>query len=157
MYSIRVQSEPLNPNKEVDQLRGEDSTIGAVVSFIGLMRDFNDGDRVDQLFLEHYPGMTERALDKIVALAAERWTLQGCRVVHRIGALKPAEPIVLVAVASHHRREAFRACEFIIDYLKTQAPFWKKESTERGNRWVDERESDDVACLKWSEKGETLS
>jgi molybdopterin synthase catalytic subunit len=156
MYSIRVQSEPLNPNQEVDQLRGEDSAVGAVVSFIGLMRDFNDGERVDHLFLEHYPGMTERALEKIVALAADRWILQGCRVVHRIGALKPTEPIVLVAVASCHRRDAFRACEFIIDYLKTKAPLWKKESTETGNRWVDARESDVEACLKWSEEKETL-
>lgn len=151
MYSIRVQSEPLDPNREIELLRGEDPAIGAVVSFIGLMRDLNDGSRVDSLFLEHYPGMTERALEQIVKLAFERWSLQGCRVVHRVGLLKPTEPIVLVAVASAHRKEAFRGCEFIIDFLKTQAPFWKKESTDEGERWVDARESDDEAIRQWSE------
>jgi molybdopterin synthase catalytic subunit len=150
MYTIRVQSEPLDPNREIELLRGEDPAIGAVVSFIGLMRDLNDGARVDSLFLEHYPGMTEKALEQIVKLAFERWNLQGCRVVHRVGLLKPTEPIVLVAVASSHRKEAFCGCEFIIDFLKTQAPFWKKESTEEGERWVDARESDDEAIRQWS-------
>ena len=150
MQRVRVQSEPFDPNREVDELRGENPAIGAVVTFIGLMRDLNDGARVERLFLEHYPGMTEKALKEIVAEAAERWTLQECRVVHRVGELSPTEPIVLVAVASAHRKEAFQACEFIIDYLKTKAPFWKRESTPDGARWVDARESDDDASRKWS-------
>ena len=153
MQSVRVQSEPFDPNREVDQLRGQNPSIGAVVTFIGLMRDLNDGAKVQRLFLEHYPGMTEKALNEIVAEAAERWTLQGCRVVHRVGELSPTEPIVLVAVASSHRKEAFQACEFIIDYLKTKAPFWKKESTDSGVRWVDAREHDDEACHRWSRGG----
>ncbi|MBW9257478.1 MAG: molybdopterin synthase catalytic subunit MoaE [Candidatus Thiodiazotropha sp. (ex. Lucinisca nassula)] len=153
MYTIRVDSEPFDPNHEVDLLRGEDPAIGAVVSFIGLMRDLNEGDRVDNMFLEHYPGMTENALEQIVKLAFERWQLQGCRVVHRVGELKPTDPIVLVTVASAHRKEAFQACEFIIDYLKTQAPFWKKEATENGERWVDARDSDDEAIRQWSQAG----
>ncbi|MES9941223.1 MAG: molybdopterin synthase catalytic subunit MoaE [Candidatus Thiodiazotropha sp. 6PLUC2] len=152
MFSISIESEPFDPNLEVDLLRGDNPAIGAVVSFVGLMRDLNDGDRVDHLFLEHYPGMTEKALEKIVSVAFERWSLQGCRVVHRVGALKPTDPIVLVAVASSHRKEAFKACEFIIDYLKTQAPFWKKEATENGERWVDARQSDDEAIRQWSEE-----
>jgi molybdopterin synthase catalytic subunit len=152
MFSIRIDSEPFDPNREVDLLRADNPSIGAVVSFIGLMRDLNDGDHVDHLFLEHYPGMTEKALEKIVSIASERWTLEGCRVVHRVGALNPTDPIVLVVVASSHRKEAFDACEFIIDYLKTQAPFWKKESTDKGERWVDARESDDEAIRQWSEK-----
>ncbi|MES9979480.1 MAG: molybdenum cofactor biosynthesis protein MoaE, partial [Candidatus Thiodiazotropha sp. 6PLUC5] len=109
MFSISIESEPFDPNLEVDLLRGDNPAIGAVVSFVGLMRDLNDGDRVDHLFLEHYPGMTEKALEKIVSVAFERWSLQGCRVVHRVGALKPTDPIVLVAVASSHRKEAFKA------------------------------------------------
>ncbi|MES9832349.1 MAG: molybdopterin synthase catalytic subunit MoaE [Candidatus Thiodiazotropha sp. DIVDIV] len=151
MFSISIESEPFDPNREVDLLRGDNPAIGAVVSFVGLMRDLNQGEQVDHLYLEHYPGMTEKALEKIVAVAFERWTLQGCRVVHRVGALKPTDPIVLVAVASSHRKEAFQACEFIIDYLKTQAPFWKKEATGNGERWVDARESDDEAIRQWSE------
>ncbi|MCU7890667.1 MAG: molybdopterin synthase catalytic subunit MoaE [Candidatus Thiodiazotropha sp. (ex Ustalcina ferruginea)] len=149
MNSIRVQVEPFDPNHEVDLLRDNDPSIGAVVTFIGLMRDINEGDKVSRLFLEHYPGMTERALQEIVDEANSRWELQHCRVVHRVGDLRPTDPIVLVAVASLHRKEAFMACEFIIDYLKTKAPFWKKESTPDGERWVDARESDDKASLHW--------
>ncbi|MCU7930069.1 MAG: molybdopterin synthase catalytic subunit MoaE [Candidatus Thiodiazotropha sp. (ex Codakia rugifera)] len=149
MNNIRVQSEPFDPNQEVDLLRDNDPSIGAVVTFIGLMRDINEGDKVSRLFLEHYPGMTERALQEIVAEANARWELQHCRVVHRVGDLRPTDPIVLVAVASLHRKEAFMACEFIIDYLKTKAPFWKKESTPDGERWVDARESDDKATQHW--------
>ncbi|MEJ2619873.1 MAG: molybdopterin synthase catalytic subunit MoaE [Candidatus Thiodiazotropha sp.] len=153
MYTIRVDSEPFDPNHEVDLLRGEDPAIGAVVSFVGLMRDLNEGERVERMFLEHYPGMTENALEQIVKQAFERWQLQACRVVHRVGELKPTEPIVLVAVASAHRKEAFQGCEYIIDYLKTQAPFWKKETTENGERWVDARDSDDQAIRQWSADG----
>lgn len=146
---VHVQSEPLDPHREVDQLRADNPKIGAVVSFIGLMRDMNEGDKVDRLFLEHYPGMTEKALLKIVEEASRRWDLQGCRVVHRVGEMLPTDPIVVVVVASSHRKEAFLGCEFVIDYLKTQAPFWKKELTEGGERWVDARISDDEAEEKW--------
>ncbi|MEW8362058.1 MAG: molybdenum cofactor biosynthesis protein MoaE, partial [Candidatus Thiodiazotropha sp.] len=137
MDSVSIRAEPFDPNREVELLRGNDPSIGALVTFIGLMRDINEGDRIERLYLEHYPGMTERALQEIVDEANSRWDIQHCRVVHRVGALLPTDPIVLVAVASRHRKEAFRACEFIIDYLKTRAPFWKKETTAEGERWVD--------------------
>ena len=149
MIHVRVQSAPLDPHQEVELLRAENPSIGAIVSFIGLMRDINEGDRVDGMFLEHYPGMTEKALQKIVEEAVRRWDLDGCRVVHRVGEMHPADPIVVVAVASRHRKEAFLGCEFVIDYLKTQAPFWKKELTDGGERWVDARVSDDEAEKKW--------
>jgi molybdopterin synthase catalytic subunit len=147
--SVSIQAAPVDPNQEVDRLRGSDPSIGAIVTFIGLMRDINEGVRVDALYLEHYPGMTEHALQQIVDEANSRWEIQHCRVVHRVGALLPSDPIVLVAVASQHRKEAFLACEFIIDYLKTRATFWKKERTVQGERWVDARESDDQASLRW--------
>ncbi len=153
MNSVSIQAEPFDPSREVELLCANDASIGAVVTFIGLMRDINEGDRVERLFLEHYPGMTEHALQQIVDEASRRWEIQHVRVVHRVGALQPTDPIVLVAVASCHRKEAFRACEFIIDYLKTRAPFWKKETTPEGERWVDARESDDTATLMW-EKGD---
>jgi molybdopterin synthase catalytic subunit len=146
---VRVQDQPLDPHREVDLLRADNPGIGAVVSFIGLMRDLNDGDRVQRLYLEHYPGMTERALQKIAEEAVQRWELMGCRVVHRVGEMCPTDPIVVVAVAGQHRKEAFLGCEFVIDYLKTQAPFWKKETTEQGERWVDARVSDDEAEQRW--------
>ena len=149
MNEIRIQFDRLDPYAEVDALRAENPAIGAVVNFIGLMRDFNEGDQVNKMTLEHYPGMTEKALGKIVDEACERWDLMGVRVVHRVGELNPLDPIVLVAVASAHRGEAFKACEFIIDYLKTRAPFWKKESTAEGERWVDARHSDDEAEARW--------
>ncbi|WP_316366803.1 molybdopterin synthase catalytic subunit MoaE [Candidatus Thiodiazotropha sp. CDECU1] len=149
MNNITIQADPFDPNHEVDLLRGNDSSIGAVVTFIGLMRDINEGERVEKLTLEHYPGMTEHALQQIVDEAGSRWEIQHCRVVHRVGVLLPTDPIVLVAVASRHRKQAFKACEFIIDYLKTRAPFWKKETTPEGDRWVDARESDDEATLQW--------
>jgi molybdopterin synthase catalytic subunit len=146
---VRVQDQPLDPNREVDLLRADNPGIGAVVSFIGLMRDLNDGDRVQRLYLEHYPGMTERALQKIAEEAVQRWELMGCRVVHRVGEMCPTDPIVVVAVAGQHRKEAFLGCEFVIDYLKTRAPLWKKETTEQGERWVDARVSDDEAEQRW--------
>jgi molybdopterin synthase catalytic subunit len=149
MKEIRVQFDTLDPYKEIDALRADNKAIGAVVNFIGLMRDFNEGDTVSQMSLEHYPGMTEKALDKIVEEACQRWDLMGVRVIHRVGDLDPLDPIVLVAVASAHRGEAFKACEFIIDYLKTRAPFWKKETTAEGERWVDARHTDDEAEARW--------
>jgi molybdopterin synthase catalytic subunit len=117
------------------------------------MRDINDGESVEHLYLEHYPGMTEKALQKIAEEAVERWQLEGCRVVHRVGEMAPCEPIVVVAVAAQHRKSAFLGCEFVIDYLKTRAPFWKKEKTQNGERWVDARDTDDEAEKKWQIDG----
>jgi molybdopterin synthase catalytic subunit len=119
------------------------------VTFVGLMRDMNEGDRIDRMSLEHYPGMTEKALIAIAEEAAGRWEVKGIRVIHRVGVLKPQDPIVLVAVTGAHRGEAFRACEFLIDYLKTRAPFWKKEITDGGERWVDARATDVDAAERW--------
>jgi molybdopterin synthase catalytic subunit len=146
---IRVQQQAFDIAAELDALRAGNSAIGAVVSFVGLMRDMNEGDQVATMTLEHYPGMTEKALEKIVAEADQRWALMGIRVIHRVGELRPTDPIVIVAVASAHRGEAFQACEFIIDYLKTRAPFWKKEKTSEGERWVDARHTDDRAEKRW--------
>jgi molybdopterin synthase catalytic subunit len=148
---IRIQSEIFDPAREERRLRRGNPRVGAVVSFLGLMRDINDGDAVKAMTLEHYPGMTEKALTAIVDEAARRWDLEGIRVIHRIGELLPEEPIVLVMTASRHRGEAFRACEFVIDYLKTRAPFWKKESTDEGDRWVDARHSDKDAESRWDD------
>lgn len=149
MHSVRVQADPFDPAAEIEALRAGNPQIGAVVAFLGLMRDLNEGERVEAMTLEHYPGMTEKALESIVAEAAGRWPLEAVRVVHRVGALRPEEPIVLVAVASRHRGEAFRACEFVIDYLKTRAPFWKKERVAGGERWVAARHGDAEAERRW--------
>jgi molybdopterin synthase catalytic subunit len=123
-----------------------------VASFIGVARDVNDGEHVTALTLEHYPGMTERALEDICAQARKRWNIIDILVVHRIGQLKPADQIVLVVVASAHRGEAFAACEFVMDYLKTEAPFWKKEATSAGERWVEARSGDDEARARWERR-----
>lgn len=149
MIHIRVQAEPLDPHREVDLLRADNPRIGALVSFIGLMRDISEGERIERLFLEHYPGMTEKALREIAEEAVQRWDLEGCRVVHRVGEMTPTEPIVVVVTAARHRKSAFQGCEFVIDYLKTRAPFWKKETTPGGERWVAARVSDDEAEEKW--------
>jgi molybdopterin synthase catalytic subunit len=148
---VRVQQEDFDLGAEVARLRSGDPRIGAVVTFVGTVRDLNEGAKVAELELEHYPGMTERALQDIVEQARSRWPLYGALVVHRIGPMQPMEQIVLVAVSSAHRGEAFAACEFIMDYLKTEAPFWKKERTPDGARWVDARVSDDAAKAKWAE------
>ncbi len=152
MESILVTTEPFDPHAESAALHARNPAVGAVVDFIGWMRDFNEGDPVTAMTLEHYPGMTEKALQRIVAEAESRWDLLGVRIVHRVGELKPSEPIVLVAVASAHRGDAFRACEFLIDYLKTRAPFWKKETTRDGERWVQARHSDRAAEARWKEE-----
>jgi len=146
---IAVQTDCFDPAREERLLREGNPRIGAVVTFLGLMRDINDDDKISTMTLEHYPGMTEKALDAIVEEAGERWDLEGIRVIHRVGELLPEDPIVLVMVGSRHRGEAFRACEFVIDYLKTRAPFWKKEQTAKGERWVDARHSDKDAEAKW--------
>jgi molybdopterin synthase catalytic subunit len=151
--TVRVQREDFDAGAEIARLRGSDPRVGALASFIGVARDVNDGDRVDTLTLEHYPGMTERALEDICAQARKRWNIIDILVVHRIGDLKPTDQIVLVVVASAHRGEAFAACEFVMDYLKTEAPFWKKEATSAGERWVEARSGDDEARARW-EQGE---
>ncbi len=150
MNQIRIQSEPFDIAAIQEEMRTANPAIGAVVAFLGQMRDINEGDQVSSMTLEHYPGMTEKALQAIVDEADQRWELMGVRVVHLVGELQPLDPIVLVAVASSHRGEAFQACEFIIDYLKTRAPFWKKESTADGERWVDARHGDSDAEERWS-------
>jgi molybdopterin synthase catalytic subunit len=145
---VRIQEGEFDVNAELARLRA-DPRVGAVACFIGVVRDLNDGDSVASMTLEHYPGMTEKALEAIVAQARERWDLYEVLVVHRVGKLRPTDPIVLVIVTSAHRGAAFAACEFVMDYLKTEAPFWKKEATPTGTRWVDARESDDAARERW--------
>jgi molybdopterin synthase catalytic subunit len=146
---VRIQAEDFDAGAEIAALRRGNPGIGAVASFIGVCRDANDGDAVSTMTLEHYPGMTEKALEKIVAEARERWKVTDVLVVHRVGELKPTDQIVLVVVAGGHRGDAFAACEFVMDYLKTKAPFWKKEQTPRGARWVEARLSDDDAAQRW--------
>ena len=148
--TVRVQTADFDIGAEIAAMRRGNPKVGAVASFIGLVRDLNDGDAVAVLTLEHYPGMTEKALEKIVAEARSRWNIYDALVIHRIGTLKPGDQIVLVVVTGAHRGEAFQACEFLMDYLKTRAPFWKKEATPEGSRWVDARESDDAAADRWS-------
>ena len=148
--AIRVQTEDFDLTTEIAQLRADTPKVGAIVNFVGVVRDLNDGEQVAEMELEHYPGMTEKALEDIVLQAKARWDLFDALVIHRVGPLKPLDQIVLVAVTSAHRGEAFAACEFIIDYLKTNAPFWKKEQTPQGARWVDARVSDDEATQKWA-------
>jgi len=146
---VRVQTSDFDVSHEVATLRAGDARVGAVAVFIGMVRDVNQSSEVATLTLEHYPGMTEKALAAIVDDAKARWDIADALVIHRVGALQPADQIVLVAVTSAHRGEAFAACEFIIDYLKTRAPFWKKEDTPTGARWVEARASDDDAAARW--------
>jgi len=146
---ILVQSEDFDLGAEVAAISGGRTDIGAIASFVGLARDMNEGSGVQAMTLEHYPGMTEKALATLDEEANARWALLDVTVIHRVGRLLPGDPIVLVAVASSHRGEAFAACEFIMDYLKTRAPFWKKEETPDGERWVDARASDDAAAQRW--------
>ncbi|NJD24295.1 MAG: molybdopterin synthase catalytic subunit MoaE [Betaproteobacteria bacterium] len=147
--TVRVQEADFDLNAELTALRAGDPRIGALASFVGLVRDINDGAGVSEMTLEHYPGMTEKALEAIVAEAKGRWDIYGALVIHRVGPLRPCDQIVLVAVTSAHRGEAFAACEFIMDHLKTRAPFWKRETTPEGARWVDARDSDDSAAARW--------
>ena len=147
---VRVQTEDFDVGAEIAALRRANPKVGAVASFIGVVRDLNEGDRVATLTLEHYPGMTEKSLQAIVDEAKSRWDIFDALVVHRVGELQPLDQIVLVVVTSAHRGESFAACEFIMDYLKTRAPFWKKEQTPDGPRWVDARSVDDAAAERWS-------
>jgi molybdopterin synthase catalytic subunit len=146
---IRIQTEDFDVARELAALRAGKLSVGAVVAFIGTVRDINEDSRIATMTLEHYPGMTEKALAAIVDAAKARWDIVDAVVIHRIGALAPADQIVLVGVAGAHRGEAFAACEFIIDYLKTRAPFWKKEDTSAGARWVEARATDDEAAARW--------
>lgn len=150
--SISVQEADFDVGAEIAALAAGDARAGAVASFVGLVRDVNDGTGVSEMTLEHYPGMTEKALEAIAAEAKARWDIYAVRVIHRVGRLLPCERIVLVAVSSAHRGEAFAACEFIMDYLKTRAPFWKREVTPDGARWVDARESDDSSAARWTDE-----
>lgn len=147
--AVRVQEADFDVGAELAALRQGDARIGAIASFVGVVRDVNDGSGVCEMTLEHYPGMTEKALAAIVDDARVRWNIFDALVIHRVGRLQPTDQIVLVAVCGAHRGEAFAACEFIMDYLKTRAPFWKREVTPEGARWVDARETDTAAAERW--------
>ena len=147
--TVRVQAEDFDISREIAALRRDNPRIGAIASFIGVVRDLNDGDSVAEMTLEHYPGMTEKSIEAIIAQARARWDMMDALVIHRIGTLKPLDQIVLVVVSSAHRGDAFAACEFVMDFLKTRAPFWKKEQTGKGARWVDARAADDAAAERW--------
>ncbi len=149
MPTIRIQADDFDLTHEQSLIRERHRHVGAIASFVGVVRDINDGQGVSAMTLEHYPGMTEKALTNIVGDAASRWNVIDATVIHRIGTMQPTDQIVLVMVASAHRGDAFAACEFIMDFLKTDAPFWKKEQTASGNRWVDARVSDESARQKW--------
>ncbi len=146
---VIVQTADFDLGAEVAALRANDAGIGAVASFVGTVRDRNDGVGISSMELEHYPGMTERAIESMIDEAIHRFDICGARVIHRVGLLQPQDQIMMVAVISAHRGQAFQACEFLMDYLKTQAPFWKKEQTPEGARWVDARSSDDAAIARW--------
>ena len=146
---VSIQTQDFDVSAELAALRAQDARVGAVCCFVGTVRDRNAGDAVASMELEHYPGMTEKSIEAMIDAALARFALYGVRVIHRVGLLQPLEQIVLVAVTSAHRGESFQACEFLMDYLKTQAPFWKKEQTPQGARWVDARVSDDAAMARW--------
>jgi molybdopterin synthase catalytic subunit len=146
---VSVQLEDFDLSTEIAALRESDKRVGAVCSFVGTVRDRNEGDQVATLELEHYPGMTEKAIEAMIDAAMARFDIFATRVIHRVGLLQPLDQIVMVAVTSAHRGESFQACEYLMDYLKTQAPFWKKEETSGGARWVDARVSDDAALARW--------
>lgn len=150
--TVRIQMADFDLGAEIAALRAGRQDVGAVASFVGLVRDVNDGARVGGMTLEHYPGMTERSIEAIVKEAGSRWNIMDALVIHRVGRLEPTDQIVLVAVSGAHRGETFSACEFIMDYLKTRAPFWKKEETAEGTRWVDARASDEEAADRWMRK-----
>ncbi len=146
---VFIQTQDFDLQAEIAALRGQDARVGAVCSFIGTVRDRNDGSTIASMELEHYPGMTEKAIEAMIDEAYRRFDILGARVIHRVGLLQPLDQIMMVAVISAHRGESFQACEFLMDYLKTQAPFWKKEETPEGARWVDARVADDKALARW--------
>ena len=151
LFTVRVQTEPFDFGQEYESFLAGDRAAGAVASFVGRVRETNDNDEIKTLELEHYPGMTEKVMLEVLQQAQERWPLLGARVIHRVGALKPADNIVLVLTASAHRHAALDACAFIMDHLKTRATFWKKETTPDGQRWVKGRASDQQAQARWHE------
>ena len=151
--NVRIQTADFDVGAEIAALRRGNPKVGAVASFVGVVRDVNDGDAVAEMTLEHYPGMTEKAIEEIIVQAKGRWKVLDALVIHRVGTLKPADQIVLVVVTSGHRGDAFAACEFIMDYLKTRAPFWKKERAGGATRWVEARATDDIAAERWRLKG----
>ena len=146
---VSIQTQDFDLSAEVARLRASQKGVGAVCTFVGTVRDRNGDQRISTMELEHYPGMTEKSIEAMIDEAFKRFDIFGARVIHRVGLLQPLDQIVLVAVTSAHRGESFQACEFLMDYLKTQAPFWKKEATPEGARWVDARVSDDAALAKW--------
>ena len=146
---VAIQAEDFDLSTEIAALRAGNPAVGAVCSFVGTVRDRNDGDAVASMELEHYPGMTEKSIEAMIDEAHQRFDILGARVVHRVGLLQPLDQIMMVAVVSAHRGQSFQACEFLMDYLKTQAPFWKKEQTPDGARWVDARVDDDAALQRW--------
>ena len=148
-FSVSIQTQDFDVSQELAALRAGDARVGAVCAFLGTVRERNDGSAVASMELEHYPGMTEKAISAMMAEAQKRFDIYAARVIHRVGLLHPEDQIVWVAVTSAHRGESFKACEFLMDYLKTQAPFWKKEVTPEGARWVDARLSDDQALARW--------
>lgn len=147
--TVSIQTQDFDVSQELSALRQGDARVGAVCSFVGTVRERNEGSQVSSMELEHYPGMTEKAIEAMLAQAQQRFDIYAARVIHRVGLLQPQDQIVLVAVTSAHRGMSFQACEFLMDYLKTQAPFWKKEVTPEGARWVDARVSDDQALARW--------
>ena len=149
MTRVSVQQDDFDPGAELAALTDGRTDIGAAVSFVGLVRDIHGGDTVSALTLDHYPGMTERELEKIADEAGNRWKLDGIRIVHRFGRMEPGERIVLVIALSAHRRDAFEACDFVMDFLKTRAPFWKREETQNGEKWVSAKASDDADADRW--------
>lgn len=149
MTRVTIQTEDFDLSAEVAALRAGDAGVGAVCSFVGTVRDRSEGSGVSAMELEHYPGMTERAIEAMIDTAFARFDIRGVRVIHRVGLLQPGDQIVLVAVSSAHRGQSYQACEYLMDYLKTQAPFWKKETTPEGARWVDARVADDAAAARW--------
>ena len=151
---VSIQTEDFNLSAEVDALKKNDKRVGAVCTFTGTVRDVNDGQSISSMELEHYPGMTEKAIENMIDEAIKRFDIFGARVVHRVGLLQPLDQVVMVAVTSAHRGTSFKACEFLMDYLKTQAPFWKKEQTPGGARWVDARVADDAALARWGIKAD---
>lgn len=146
---VIIQTEDFDVSTELKKLHAGNAKVGAICSFIGVARDYNEGQDIQILELEHYPGMTEKSIEGMIDAAFKKFDILGARVIHRVGPLAPLDNIVLVAVTSMHRGQSFLACEFLMDYLKTQAPFWKKEQTPNGSHWVDARVSDDKALARW--------
>jgi len=151
--TVRIQTADFDVSAEIAALRRNNPNVGAVASFIGVVRNVNEGDAVAEMTLEHYPGMTEKAIEEIMGQARARWDIRDALVIHRVGTLRPGDQIVLVVVTGSHRGDVFAACEFVMDYLKTRAPFWKKEQTGKGTRWVEARETDNIAAERWRFKG----